>query len=223
MSENKISEQEKCIFCGDNKNITREHAISDNLFPDNYEKNNLITVPSCRKCNESYSHDEELFRIFLVNQSTEKSQAAKDMLHTKITRAMKKAPGKAFNVLKKMFPVKINLPNGSQEDKVAFNISKEDWERYYRVLDKYVKALFYYHLGKTIPSEHEIKHVQIFDPSLIPDEIKSTLKWNLDHEHLYGYGYAVVPESLQSVWTFVFYDTVIFQSMAANPGELSGL
>ena len=214
---------ENCVFCGSVENLTREHVISKCLFPDTYQKDRILTVPSCKKCNEGYSHAEEKFRIFLVNQSTEKSQAAQDILHTKITRSMKKAPGKAFNVLKTMFPVKVTLPDGRTEDKVAFSISEDDWKGHHSVLDKYVKALFYTHVGQKIPSHHEVKHVFISDPSLITDDVKSALKWNLDHEHIYGYGYAVVPETLQSIWTFVFYDTVIFQSFTAGPGELGKL
>ena len=214
------TKNENCVFCGSAENITREHVISKCLFPDNYKKDRINTVTSCKKCNESYSHAEEKFRIFLVNQSTEKSQVAQDMLHTKITRSMKKSPGKAFNIFKTMFPVKISLPNGGTEDKVAFSITENDWKGHHSVLDKYVKALFYSHIGQKIPDHHEVKHVFISDTSLISHEIKSSLIWNLDHEHIYGYGYAVVPETLQSIWTFVFYDTVIFQSFTAGPREL---
>ena len=217
---NKVS-REKCIFCGSEEDITREHAVSKNLFPDSHPKNKLVTLPSCQPCNRSYSHDEELFRIFLVNQSTEKSQAAIDILHTKITRSMKRSSGKTANVLKKMLSVKIQLPDGSLVDKVAFSISKEDWKRYHRVLSKYVEALFYQHIGVKIPDNHEISHVFLSDPSKITDDVKSVLVWNLDNEHIYAYAYAYVPETLQSTWTFVFYDTVIFQSFTAAPGDLS--
>jgi hypothetical protein len=153
-----------------------------------------------------------------VNQSTATSQAAIDMLHGKITRAMKKAPGKAANVLKTMSPIR--LPDGSIGDKVALFISKDDWARYHRVLDKYVKALFRQHLGVPIPSHHEITHAFISDPSKITDDVKAALVWNLEHEHIYAYAFAYVPVSLQSTWTFVFYDTVIFQSFTSAPGDL---
>ncbi len=211
----------KCIFCGSEGNITREHAISKNLFPDNYSKGVLITLPSCKDCNESYSRDEELFRLFLVNQSTERSRVAMDMLHGKITRAMKKAPGKAINVLKKMSPVKFKNPDGGLENKVAFYVSAEDWKGHHRVLDKYVKALFYKHMGVAIPAHHQITHVFVSDPSKIPNDVKAALRWNLDHEHIYVYAFACVPSTLQSTWTFVFYDTVIFQSFTAAPGDLT--
>lgn len=206
------SSKEKCIFCESEEDITKEHVISKNLFPDRYPKDNLLTLPSCRTCNGSYSNDEELFRLFLVNQSTEKSQAAVDMLNGKITRSMKKAPGKAANVLKQMSPVRIQKSDGSFEDKVELHISKEDWKRYHRVLNKYVKGLFLHHMGSPIPNGHEITHFLVLDASKITDDIKASLVWNLSHKHIYSYAYASVPGTLESTWTFVFYDAVIFQS-----------
>jgi hypothetical protein len=212
--------KENCLFCGSAENITREHIISKSLFPDGYAKNNLLTLPSCQTCNSSYSHEEELFRLFLVNQSTDVSQAARDMLHGKITRAMKKSPGKAANVLKKMFSTKIKNEDGGFEDKAAFHISEDDWKGHHRVLDKYVKGLYFHHTGKSIPTGQVIIHTFVSDASKIPADVKSSLVWKVNHQPVYAYAYAIVPDTLQSTWTFVFYDKVIFQTFTTFPGDL---
>lgn len=53
-----------CTYCGENEPTTRDHVPSrvllDKPYPDN-----LPVVPSCRKCNESFSMDEEYFVCLL--------------------------------------------------------------------------------------------------------------------------------------------------------------
>ena len=34
----------QCVFCGEKKIVTRDHVISRGLFPEKYEKTNLIIV-----------------------------------------------------------------------------------------------------------------------------------------------------------------------------------
>lgn len=212
--------QEKCIFCGTEENLTREHTPSRGLFPDDYFKTtkpSLITIPSCKECNQSFSHSEELFRNFLVTCSTDQSDIAKDLLHGKITRSMKKSPGKAFLAVQKMKPVFVRSPlTGVIEPKALLNISEGDWKMYHGILDKYIKSLFFHYFKKLLPLNFQINHNLIIDESKIPDEIKKALKWNLQHKDVFAYAFSWVPETFQSVWLFVFYKKVIFCSIVAS-------
>ncbi len=220
-------EQEKrCIFCLSTENITREHAVSRNLFPDDYFKGrteDLIIVPTCRTCNQSYSHHEELFRTFLITLSSgEESSIPDNILKGKIKRSMEKAPGKAANLLKKMAPAYITYQDGTRIPKALLHISEDDWKIYHRIIQKYTKCLFFYTFKQKMPDDFIMKHAFYERIDLIPKEIQETLRWNFDHQNVYSYGYANT-ETMQSVWVYVFYGKLIFLVIAASENDLAGL
>lgn len=54
----------KCYLCGSTKNITRDHIPPKGfLIPP--LPGNLITVPCCDACNQSYKMDDEAVRVFM--------------------------------------------------------------------------------------------------------------------------------------------------------------
>lgn len=52
---------EECIFCWNKENITREHIIPKSIFTGWSFKENLIVLPSCKKCNSEYAEIEQVF------------------------------------------------------------------------------------------------------------------------------------------------------------------
>lgn len=57
-------DRRECAYCGAPA-TTRDHVPPRSLFP-KPRPQNLITVPSCPKCNNAQSRNDELFRIALV-------------------------------------------------------------------------------------------------------------------------------------------------------------
>ena len=67
----------KCVYCGSEENITREHIPPKALFPPP-KPSNLITVPACNTCNGKKSIDDEYFNWFLnVNYSVHQNNSVK--------------------------------------------------------------------------------------------------------------------------------------------------
>ena len=58
-------ETRACVFCGATEDLTHDHVPPDNLFP-SPKPSELITVPSCRKCNGGSSEDDTYFRDMLI-------------------------------------------------------------------------------------------------------------------------------------------------------------
>ena len=60
-----------CVYCGleepDIRDRTRDHIPPRNLFPEP-RLSDLITVPSCRSCNETASMDDEFFLIMVAGR-----------------------------------------------------------------------------------------------------------------------------------------------------------
>ncbi|MCX6796541.1 MAG: hypothetical protein NTW06_03525, partial [Candidatus Falkowbacteria bacterium] len=74
----KKNKMTKCVYCGEEKQTTRDHVISRNLFPESYKQKNPIIVPSCAECNKGFSLDEEYFRNFVCGLVLEHSQYANE-------------------------------------------------------------------------------------------------------------------------------------------------
>lgn len=70
MGNNKIKKSinKYCFYCGSKKQ-SMDHTPSKSLLEKPYP-NNLLTIPSCFKCNNSFSEDEEYFLNVLAEIST---------------------------------------------------------------------------------------------------------------------------------------------------------
>ena len=72
----------RCYLCRSTTNLTKDHVPPKNLFPKPRPKN-LITVPCCRTCNESFSKADERFRAFVATP-VNSSPAGKQILKEKV-------------------------------------------------------------------------------------------------------------------------------------------
>lgn len=203
---------DKCIYCGEEKEITRDHVVSRNLFPKSYKKTNPVIVPSCIDCNKSFSLDEEYFRQFICGLALEHSQYANNLFFSKIKRSIQRRPQIGYKAWNQMKLVDFYSKGGIYLGKrTAIHISKDDRERHFAVLDKYIKGLFYYEFETVLPEEYKIRH-SWGKKELLKNINKWNLKWNLDNEEIFAYGYSVVPNTYTSIWMTVFYDSVFFIS-----------
>jgi hypothetical protein len=59
----------QCIYCGINEANERDHIPPKSFFPEP-RPSNLITVPSCSKCNRDYGKIDEIVRNLLTSFDT---------------------------------------------------------------------------------------------------------------------------------------------------------
>lgn len=79
-----------CLYCG-GKSETRDHIPTRGLLNKPYP-NNLMTVPSCKKCNNSFSKDEEYLIILLITISDSHTLSEKQESNGKLDRAIDRKP-----------------------------------------------------------------------------------------------------------------------------------
>lgn len=84
-----------CVYCGLKKTVTRDHVFSKALFVPPYPED-MITVYSCKECNESFSLDEEYFRIIIAGGSTFTKDGQK-LWHKKVIGSSFKRSSKLKN------------------------------------------------------------------------------------------------------------------------------
>jgi hypothetical protein len=96
----------------------------------------LITVPSCRECNESFSKDEEYFRAFILAQSYDHPEA-KRISDSKVRRSLIRKPALRNRIAGELVPVIGRLGQAL--------VWKGDEERIEHILRKIVRGLYFHH------------------------------------------------------------------------------
>jgi hypothetical protein len=215
-----IMEKDFCIYCGvvfNRIKKERDHIPSKALFPEGKSITKPIIIPSCSKCNRSFSKDEEYFRNFLLNPSESKSFIASQLFNTKLKRSIQRRPSIGFKELKRMKLVNFYSNGGIYLGKrTRIKISNEDWKRYFNVLDKYIKGLYYHHLKSRLEDRgFVIKHSWL-EPENIEPKLLKTITWNTDNEAVFIYGYSFVKETNQAIFITVFYENICFISLVAS-------
>jgi len=127
----RLERKKICIFCGD-KADTKDHIPSKNLLEKPYP-NNLFTVPSCKRCNNSFSSDEEYFLNVLSEISANQTLLSKKAENGSIFRARENSPG-----LKALIQ---NSFVGCEDGSVYF---QPDLQRINRVIEKNAAGLYYH-------------------------------------------------------------------------------
>ena len=79
-----------CFYCGSLAN-TKDHVPSKNLLESPFP-HNLLTVPACSQCNNSFSFDEEYFLNVIVETTTNETLISKKRNGGNVFRARIRAP-----------------------------------------------------------------------------------------------------------------------------------
>ena len=89
-----------CAYCGKPAD-TVDHVIPKGLYPESIRSNSpqLLTVPACRECNESFSDDEEHFRN-VITVMGEASGAVKELFNDKVHKSF--VTGKSLRHFRQM-------------------------------------------------------------------------------------------------------------------------
>ncbi len=91
-----------CYLCRSTEDLTHDHIPPRNLFPKNL-RTNLITVPCCKSCNESFSKLDEQFRVF-VSSAANVSETGKAVMRSKVLGgSLKKSPALKKQMAKDVF------------------------------------------------------------------------------------------------------------------------
>ena len=207
-----------CIYCGAVAD-TKDHIPSKNLYREIDKNFNPIKIPSCKKCNSDLSKDEEYFRNVISSIQYENSISASTLFETAVKRSMQRKPSLGISIWKQMSLVDFYNPSGIYlGKKTAWELTEENYERIFRVLDKYIKGLFFHHFCETIPKDWIIKHVWLMpkNEEMLGKAAKE-FKWVILNENIFLYGFNSFPKTHQSIWCLVFYGKPFFFSFVLDP------
>ena len=211
----KVSSKKTCVYCGSRRKISKDHIPPKCLFLKPLPKD-LITVPSCRKCNNAASKDDEYFRatIVLRRDAGEHPEASK--VANKVWRSFQRPEAKGLNrlLLDNVMSFFYQNEQGFYEPGASYNV---DLQRLDLVASRIVRGLFWKEFHERLPDDYEasayndsgIQHMDenqlgIFRTVL---EGRSTIVGN----KVFRYWKSVAPEDKYStVWILLFYESVYF-------------
>lgn len=212
-------DQGTCTYCGEAALVTRDHIPPVSLFP-KPRPSNLVTVPSCRKCNGGASMDDEYFRLNLSIRHSAKKPLSKSVADAAL-RGLGRDQHTRF---RKIFfqgvrEVDIKTPSGiSVERSGTYHV---DLARLDKVVMRIVRGLYFHHYHKPLPTwcEVDVWCVDGFggaDPSVIqtlqslqqhpPTEIGGGV---FKYWHSLADG-ADQSDGYSSAWLLLFYESTAF-------------
>ena len=153
----KRKDEKPCIYCGSYQDLTDDHIPPKALFPEP-RPSNMLTVPSCRSCNESYSKDDEYIRTVLVSCAPVYSDPNVQAVNEKLLRSMVRpeAAAMASAIRKSLYVVDVKSPGGIYLGRSpAMKVSSA--KRINRVTARIARGLFHVIHNYPVPSGYEIK------------------------------------------------------------------
>jgi len=205
-----------CIFCQDKEvNFPKDgdHVPPRFIFT-KLPPPNLRKVPSCKECNNSFSKDEEYFRLVITGFFSHTTEA-NEIFDSKISRSFDRRPNieEAFWGL-----LKVNLENNRPY--VDFDI-----ERIKRVASKICIGLSYLELGR-IPDQSETFEMWLFSKeeySKINDDIFIGCLQNNHGAPSFKFRFKPTFRQFNSIWEMEYYESVIivgaFRSAVVNNSQ----
>jgi hypothetical protein len=143
----------ECVYCGLVGKLTDDHVPPENLFskplPDN-----LIKVPSCFKCNNGCSKDDEYFRLMLIMREDVGSHPEYDRLWPSVYRSLTRPQAEGFKtaLLQNMAFTGVQTVSGLYLGRLpTYHV---DLERLDRVAARVAKGLFFHELGYRLPDDY---------------------------------------------------------------------
>jgi hypothetical protein len=197
---------------------TGDHVPAKALFPES-RPSNLITVPSCLKCNSGFKQDEDYFLSILSFSDAGVSPVGKHFWQHKYHRMYQKDLG-LKNALCQCFE-QIQLPtsNGKSETRLAINLQTN---RINAVIRKVCRGLYYFECNEPLPVNlsikvHRIKtkeELKVFNA----DMKAGSRGWPGVFEYRWN---RVATEPALSKWLLLFHGAMPWAAITYPPGRFS--
>ncbi|MBO6621906.1 MAG: hypothetical protein JJ892_08780 [Balneola sp.] len=146
---------EKCIYCGNLEELTRDHIPPKNLFP-KPRPSNLITVPCCKPCNNSFSLDDEYMQVmFSLKYNVHEKETVKRNW-PKILRNLSRIESDGFyqSIMNGVKDFDVKTKSGVHLGKIS--TYEIDYKRITNVSDRIVQGLYFETKNNILPSEYHI-------------------------------------------------------------------
>lgn len=192
-----------CVICGNNQATTMDHIPPKGVFC-KPRPNNLIRVPACQECNNSVSHLDERFRVYLGLHVERRGGNAGQAFYKDALRTIEHNSKLRREILSKLEPVYLTTESGIIYDR-GFRV-QWDSQAHDAIVRKMITGLYYHHFGEILGNRADIE-VHWYR-KLTPEMLEMSKTWHLGKFGTgeVAYRYARARSSPRdSVWIFQFY------------------
>jgi hypothetical protein len=140
-----------CTYCGEVRELTRDHVPPKGLFS-RPRPSNLITVPACVECNRGASKDEEYCRLTLSLRAETANNPAAQRVSTEAVRSLFRGNNVGFltSFASTLREVVVRTPQGLILGTAG--TYEMDYGRVHRVLAKTIRGLYRHDFGCCLPA-----------------------------------------------------------------------
>jgi len=221
----------RCAICGAVGATTSDHLPPKNLFP-KPRPNDLITVPSCLRCNIGGSQHDEEFRVFLSLQLGMENETTKKLWKEGALRTLNHNGRLRNHLISNSWQVDHRTPAGISLGKrraVAVPVHAHN-----AVINRIIRGLYFHHYGVILGSRVSCK-VMPLENNNIPNNIANELAPIFEimafasiANGAFCYRYGKADESpFHSLWLLMFYQRYLVlvetrpksRSNTATPGH----
>lgn len=192
----------QCYLCGKdlrkNQNKTKDHVPPDCIFPKE-KPQNLITIPCCHECNETFKSLDEKMRNFFAVLAGDKSGEVSKIAQHEILRSRRLS--KDFLSYTKQHP---SLVDDEGNPRLVFYFNNEELGRW---LTRVVKGLAF-HRTRIRISDGAFYKVEVLS-EFVPQPSK-TFPMEKGLEFRPHFVYSVIHEGNTDWWLLIFYDHLMF-------------
>jgi len=209
------AEQTICVYCGERLKETDDHVPPKSFYPQP-RPSDLITVPSCLRCNQDPGKDEEFFLATFMFSYAGISDAGKRLWAEKLHRMYEKNLGLKKKIVEHLQHAEIVTPAGLFLGRSM--AIKTDELRFERVVNKIIRGLYYFEYKEPLPAATKVMTLFLSEKKRFEAaknfaaELKpGSKKW----KGIFEYKFNRVATSLsESMWLLLFWDFATFWTIS---------
>ena len=196
---------DKCYLCSTDQKITADHIPPRNLFPEP-RPSNLITVPCCESCNQSYNLDDEALRCFLAAFQGQSAPGKWIWKNKVMDSTFKRSPLLKRAVAKSLRKLTVEGPSGANTVS-AITIPKDRVNRYLIRITKGLLYRFYPHINYF---QQEFSVEQFLLNENVMSQLFENFVYDERGEGVFRFYRAIAEDGNEGVWVYIFYDQACF-------------
>ena len=151
-----VEPERECVYCGSGDEITRDHIPPKNLFPEP-RPSDLITVDSCRQCNQTASMDDEYFRwVLIVRNQAGEYPDAHEIFDGSVLRSIGRPEAKGFSTLLRNNTVDVHVYTEGGIYLGEVGGFRVDHNRVNHVATRIIQGLYSDRFKTRLPDTHKV-------------------------------------------------------------------
>jgi hypothetical protein len=208
---------DRCVYCGSAAK-SDDHIPPKTIFP-KPRPSNLVTVRSCKACNEGDSKDDEYFRNVLVFREDSGSTSSGEALWESVRRSLHRPQARKFTLAlaNAMFDKPVETPGGIFLGTAS--AMRIDRQRINHVVKRITRGLYAEHFGRMLPLTDKIQvycddSVDRFPPTVADMlgelvTITTSQPYHIIGDDVFEYCFSrVTDHPTASAWAMRFYSSV---------------